>query len=89
MDVRCDVLADLHLDTGGARGVVAARGRRDNLVHSAGELRGQLEEAKHHLEEANEELAKAMSLEGREKANERAGETVAEMGFIGLRAAGA
>ena len=67
----------------------AARGRRDNLVHSAGELRGQLEEAKHHLEEANEELAKAMSLEGREKANERAGETVAEMGFIGLRDAGA
>ncbi len=65
----------------------AARGRRDNLKQSAGELRGQLEEAKRHLEEANEELLKAQSLEGREKSSERAAETIADMGFMGLRAA--
>src|SRR3978361_154601 len=41
-------------------------GRRDNLKHSAGELRAQLEEAKQHLADATEEFAKAQSLEGRE-----------------------
>jgi flagellar export protein FliJ len=45
----------------------AARTRRDNLKHSADELRGQLEEARLHLEEALEEFAKAQTLEGREK----------------------
>ena len=66
----------------------AARGRRDNLKQSAGELRGQLDEAKQRLEEANEELAKAQSLEGREK-TERAPEPAVDMGFMGLRVAGA
>jgi len=45
----------------------AARTRRDNLLHSAGELQGQLEEAKAMFDLANEDLAKAQSLEGREK----------------------
>ncbi|SRR6266568_7283256 len=46
----------------------AARTRRDNLLHSAGELQSQLEEARTMFEQANEDLAKAQSLEGREKA---------------------
>ncbi len=45
----------------------AARSRRDNLRNSATELRGQLEEAKVHFNEAVEELAKVQSLDGREK----------------------
>jgi flagellar protein FliJ len=47
----------------------AARTRRDNLVRSTDELRGQLVDAKTHLEEALEELAKIQTLEGREKAD--------------------
>jgi flagellar export protein FliJ len=46
----------------------AARGRRDNLVHSADELKSQLEEARVLLEQANDELAKAQVLENRDKA---------------------
>jgi flagellar protein FliJ len=46
----------------------AARGRRDNLLHSAGELKGQLEEARAVFDQANDELAKAQVLEGRDKA---------------------
>ena len=46
----------------------AARGRRDNLLHSADELKGQLEEARAQFEQANEELNKAQVLEGRDKA---------------------
>jgi flagellar export protein FliJ len=61
----------------------AARGRRDNLKHSADELRGQLEEAKQHLADAAEEFAKAQSLDGREKAGDRAD----AIGFMGLRPA--
>jgi len=49
----------------------AARSRRDNLQHSADELRGQLEEAKRAFEEAQAELLKAQNLEGREKGAER------------------
>jgi len=49
----------------------AARNRRDNLNHSAEELRGQLEEAKRAFEEAQSELQKAQSLEGREKNTDR------------------
>ena len=50
----------------------AALARRDNLKQSAGELNGQLEAAKARLDEALEELRKAESLDGREKAAERA-----------------
>jgi len=50
----------------------AARTRRDNLLHSAGELNDQLEEAKAALNEAFEELKKVEILEDREKAAERA-----------------
>ncbi len=46
----------------------AAVVRRDNLKRSAGELREQLEEAKDQLTVAEEDLKKAESLEGREKA---------------------
>ncbi len=46
----------------------AARGRRDNLLHSADELKSQLEEARALFEQANDELAKAQVLENREKA---------------------
>jgi flagellar export protein FliJ len=49
----------------------AARGRRDNLKHSADELRTQLAEAKDHLAEVTEELNKAQSLDGREKGTDR------------------
>jgi flagellar export protein FliJ len=46
----------------------AARTRRDNLLHSAGELKGQLEEARLLFDQASDELAKAQVLEGRDKA---------------------
>ncbi len=46
----------------------AARSRRDNLLHSAEELKGQLEEARALFDQANDELAKAQVLEGRDKA---------------------
>ena len=46
----------------------AARARRDNLLHSAGELKGQLEEARLLFDQANEELSKAQVLESRDKA---------------------
>jgi flagellar export protein FliJ len=45
----------------------AARTRRDNLAHSAEELKLQLEEARTLLEVANDELSKAQVLESREK----------------------
>jgi dsDNA-specific endonuclease/ATPase MutS2 len=46
----------------------AARARRDNLLHSSEELKGQLDEARALFEQANDELAKAQVLEGRDKA---------------------
>jgi flagellar export protein FliJ len=46
----------------------AARTRRDNLLHSAEELKGQLEEARLLFDQASDELAKAQVLEGRDKA---------------------
>jgi len=46
----------------------AARTRRDNLLHSADELKGQREEARLLFDQANDELAKAQVLEGRDKA---------------------
>ncbi|HLH12884.1 MAG TPA: flagellar export protein FliJ [Methylovirgula sp.] len=45
----------------------AARARRDNLLRSSEELRGQLEEAKADLDGATDELSKMVSLDGREK----------------------
>jgi flagellar export protein FliJ len=45
----------------------AARARRDNLTHSAEELKAQLEEARVLLDVASDELAKAQVLESREK----------------------
>jgi flagellar export protein FliJ len=45
----------------------SARARRDNLMQSAVELRQQLDEARAAYEEALEEVARAQSLEGREK----------------------
>ena len=68
----------------------AARTRRENLVHSAEELKEQLGEAKGKLEDALAELAKVQGLEGREKSGERAefSPAVAMMdGMMGLRVA--
>ncbi|MGD1016357.1 MAG: flagellar export protein FliJ [Roseiarcus sp.] len=50
----------------------AAIARRDNLKRSIGELTAQIEEAKAAEQEAQAELLKYESLEGREKALERA-----------------
>jgi len=55
----------------------AASARRDNLKRSMVELTGQIDEAKSALDEALAELAKYESLEGREKAMERAHEAAA------------
>ncbi len=55
----------------------AALTRRDNLKRSIGELTAQIEEAKTAQEEAQAELLKYESLEGREKAMERALESAA------------
>ncbi len=57
----------------------AAVARRDNLKRSIDELTAQIEEAKTAQEEAQAELAKYESLEGREKAVERAVETAARL----------
>jgi len=48
----------------------AAMTRRDNLKSSIGELAGQIDEAKAAQEEAQAELQKFESLEGREKSGE-------------------
>lgn len=45
----------------------AAATRRDNLVRSAGELKGQLDDARAALEEADAEMKKAEALDGRER----------------------
>jgi flagellar protein FliJ len=50
----------------------AAMGRRDNLKSSISELSLQIEDARAALEEALAELQKLESLDGREKAGERA-----------------
>lgn len=65
----------------------AARERRDNLVRSAEDLRGQLEEAQAGLGEAFEELKKVELLEERDSARDRAQELQrdqADMDVIGL-----
>lgn len=56
----------------------AARVRRDNIVASIDELRGQLEEAEAQFQEANEELAKAQNQEARDRGAERMVDVVAE-----------
>ncbi len=65
----------------------AARQRRDNLMGSADELKGQLEDAKAALAEAFEEFKKIEVLEEREQARDRATEMMreqAEMDRIAL-----
>jgi flagellar export protein FliJ len=56
----------------------AARARRDNILASIGELRGQLEEAETQFKEASEDLAKAQSQETRDRGAERMIDVVAE-----------
>jgi len=56
----------------------AARSRRDNIVASLSELRGQLAHAQAQFEEATEELAKAQSQEARDRGAERMIDVVAE-----------
>jgi flagellar export protein FliJ len=65
----------------------AARARRDNLLRSTDELKGQLDEARLHLEESMADLAKEQSLEVREKVTDHLTE-LAGPGLIsgGLRA---
>ncbi len=65
----------------------AAIQRRENLVRSADELRGQLDEAKAILGEAFEELKKVELLDERDQARERAEENAreqADLDSIGL-----
>jgi len=67
----------------------AALQRRDNLIQSADEMRGQLEAARLELEEAFEDL-KFEILDDREQLKERVAEAVreqSEMDRIGLRMA--
>ncbi len=56
----------------------AAMARRDNLVQSADNLKGQLEDARAQLAEAFEELKKVEILEERDQVRERAAEGRAE-----------
>jgi F0F1-type ATP synthase membrane subunit b/b' len=56
----------------------AARTRRDNILASIGELRGQLEDAEAQFKEASEDLAKAQSQETRDRGAERMIDVVAE-----------
>jgi flagellar export protein FliJ len=68
----------------------AALQRRDNLIQSADEMRGQLEVARLELEEAFEDLKKFEILDDREQLKERVAEAVreqSEMDRIGLRMA--
>lgn len=50
----------------------AAQQRRENLIRSADELKGQLDEARDDLQEAFEELKKVEMLDGREHGRDRA-----------------
>jgi flagellar FliJ protein len=65
----------------------AAMQRKEKLIHSADELKGQLEDARRDLEEAFQELKKFEVLDDREHARERAVEVAreqSEMDRIGL-----
>ena len=65
----------------------AARARRDNLHHSAEELKTQIDEAKAALEEALADFTKVQNLDGRERTLDRLVDTskLAEYGAPGLR----
>ena len=66
----------------------AAKGRRDKLIQSADNLRGQLDDAKSALAEAFEDMKKVEILDDREKVAERAAQGAREqavMDSIGLR----
>ncbi len=56
----------------------AARTRRDNILASIAELRGQLEEAEAQFKEASEDFAKAQSQEVRDRGVELMVDVVAE-----------
>ncbi|GLI93076.1 flagellar export protein FliJ [Methylocystis echinoides] len=56
----------------------AARARRDNILASLSELRGQIEEAEAQFKEASEELAKVQNQEARDRGAERMVDIVAE-----------
>jgi len=65
----------------------AAITRRENLKRSAGELKGQLDDAKAALGEAFEELKKVELLDERDQARERAAESAheqAELDAVGV-----
>ena len=57
----------------------AAMGRRDNLKSSIAELAVQIDDAKAAQEEAQAELQKYESLDGREKAADRGNEAIARV----------
>ena len=61
----------------------AALQRRDNLIQSADEMRGQLEAARLELEEAFEDLKKFEILDDREQLKERVAEAVREQSDMG------
>jgi hypothetical protein len=65
----------------------ANRARRDNLAHSADELKHQLEEARAALDLASDELAKAQVLESREKSPALADLAREAIDLAGLRGA--
>lgn len=56
----------------------AARARRENILTSINELRGQLDEAEAQFKEASEDLGKAQSHEARDRGAERLIDVVAE-----------
>lgn len=56
----------------------AARGRRDNIMASVAELRGQLDDAEAQFKEAADEFAKAHSQEARDRGAERLIDVVAD-----------
>lgn len=56
----------------------AARVRRDNIMASIAELRGQLDDAEAQFKEAAEEFAKAQSQEARDRGAERLIDVVAD-----------
>jgi flagellar FliJ protein len=70
----------------------AAMQRRENLAHSADELKAQLDDAKNALADAFEELKKVEMLDERDQMRERAEEAAreqAELDAIGLMRTGA
>lgn len=56
----------------------AARTRRDNILASLTDLRGQVEEAEAQFKEASEELAKVQNQDARDRGAERMVDVVAE-----------